>query len=51
MTVRQRLIDRSLLDAEGNLTPAGERWTDELIVTLRRARADAEKRGLCSRCR
>lgn len=33
---RARLIAKGLLDAEGNVTPAGEAWTLAEIAKLRR---------------
>ncbi len=43
MTVRARLEAKGLLDAAGNVTPAGYAWTDEQIRILRRQTADAHQ--------
>lgn len=52
MTTRARLIARGLLDDAGNVTPAGERWTDEQVEKLRgRVRAgQAEGKVANRRC-
>jgi hypothetical protein len=35
-TTRERLIAKGYLDARGDVTPAGDAWTDEQIAKLRR---------------
>lgn len=36
--VKERLIERGLLDKDGRVTEAGEAWTDEQIAQLKRGR-------------
>lgn len=45
MTVRARLEAKGLLDAAGNVTPAGDAWTDEQIRILRRQTLQGRIRG------
>lgn len=37
-TGRERCIAMGLVDADGNITPEGEAWTDEQIEALKRQR-------------
>jgi hypothetical protein len=36
--LKERLIDRGLLDKVGRVTPEGEAWTDEQIARLKQGR-------------